>query len=133
VFLISERVVRSTRFGRAFGKNVIIFGRGALSEPAFRANHPRPERWHGEFAREMVDIHDHLVPALVALDRKRPNVVLPHVGEVHWLDRIVEADGGHLVSSPLDLIPGDFEGLNGRRYPCVSKRACRSTPLIPGI
>jgi hypothetical protein len=36
VSITSERVVRSTRFGRAFGKNVIIFGRSALSERGLR-------------------------------------------------------------------------------------------------
>jgi len=38
-----------------------------------------------------VDIHDHLVPALVALDRERPHAILAHVLQRHWLDWIVEA------------------------------------------
>jgi hypothetical protein len=64
---------------------------------AFRADHARTERGYGEIAREMIDIHDHLVAALVALDRERPHAVLAHVGEVHWLDRSGEAGGGHLA------------------------------------
>jgi hypothetical protein len=32
---------------------------------ALRAHHSRPERWHGEIACEMVDIHDHLASASV--------------------------------------------------------------------
>jgi hypothetical protein len=38
---------------------------------ALRAHHAWTERWHAEIAREMIDIHDHLVPALVALERER--------------------------------------------------------------
>jgi hypothetical protein len=34
----------------------------------------------------MIDIHDHLVPALVALDRERPHRVLAHILQRHRLD-----------------------------------------------
>jgi hypothetical protein len=37
-----------------------------------------------------IDVHDPLVPALMALDRERPHAVVPHVREVHRLDRIIE-------------------------------------------
>jgi hypothetical protein len=43
----------------------------------------------------VIGVDDHLVPALMALDRERPHAVLAHVGEVHRLDRIVEAGAGH--------------------------------------
>jgi len=36
-------------------------------------------------------LHDDLVSALRTLNRKRPHAVLAHVGEVHRLDRVVEA------------------------------------------
>jgi hypothetical protein len=36
-----------------------------------RARHLRPERRHGQMARQVVDIEDHLVQTLVAVDRHR--------------------------------------------------------------
>jgi hypothetical protein len=67
----------------------------------------------------MVDVHDHLVQALVTLHSERPHAVLAHVGEVHRL--IGEAGGGHLAWNPLDLIPADFEGL----HDCLRLSHCK--------
>ena len=41
--------------------------------------------------------HHDFVAALVALNRERPHAILVHVGEIHRLDRIGEAGGGHLA------------------------------------
>jgi hypothetical protein len=46
-------------------------------------------------ARQVVDIEDHLVQTLVAVDRQRAHPVRPHVGEAHWLIRIMEAEAGN--------------------------------------
>ena len=43
----------------------------------------------------MVNVEDHLVQALVALDVERAHAVLPHVIETHLLNRIIEARAGH--------------------------------------
>jgi hypothetical protein len=44
--------------------------------PVFRAHHLRPQRGHCDVAREMVDVHDHLVQAPVTLKGERPPAVL---------------------------------------------------------
>jgi hypothetical protein len=49
---------------------------------------------------EVVDVHDHFVPALVTLDRERPHAIGAHVAEVHRLDRIVETPGRHKQKNP---------------------------------
>jgi hypothetical protein len=46
--------------------------------PAFRAHHARPERRHREIAGQMIDVDDHPVPALTALD-ERAHAVGAHV------------------------------------------------------
>jgi hypothetical protein len=46
-------------------------------------------RAHGEIARQMVDVQDHLMAAMRTLDRERPHAVLAHIREVHPLDRAV--------------------------------------------
>ena len=63
--------------------------------PAVRAHHPWPERRDRKITRQVINVHDPLVPALVALDVERAHAVRPHVREVHRLDRIVEAGAGH--------------------------------------
>ena len=65
--------------------------------PALGAHHPWPERRHREVIREMVDVHDRCVPALIAVDPQRSHAVLAHVREVHRLDHIGEAGGGQLA------------------------------------
>ena len=50
----------------------------------------------------MIRVDDHPVPALMALDRERAHAVLPHVGEVHRLYRIVEPRTGcHSTRHPV--------------------------------
>jgi hypothetical protein len=63
--------------------------------PPLRTHHLRPERRHGQMARHVVDIEDHVVQILVAVDRQRAHPVRPRVGEVHWLIRIMEAGAGN--------------------------------------
>src|SRR6516162_7247330 len=62
----------------------------------------------------MVDVHDHCVPALIALDPRGPHAVLTHVLEVHRLDRVIETRTGHSRDSRsrLDLVPRQFERLD---------------------
>jgi hypothetical protein len=38
-----------------------------------------------QVARQMVDVHDHLVPALVTVHGERPHAIVAHVCEVHRL------------------------------------------------
>jgi hypothetical protein len=42
--------------------------------PAFGADHPRSEQRNLHIPGPMIDVDDGLVPALVALDRKRPHL-----------------------------------------------------------
>jgi hypothetical protein len=58
--------------------------------PALGAHQTRAERGHREIAREVVDLQDHLMPALQAHHVERPNTVLTHVLQRHRLDRVVE-------------------------------------------
>jgi hypothetical protein len=42
-----------------------------------------PNATGGTLVAEVVDVHDHFVPALVTLHGVRPHAVLAHVGEAH--------------------------------------------------
>jgi hypothetical protein len=52
--------------------------KGKAARPAFRAYHLPPERGHCDIPRKMVDVHDHLVPALATLHGERPHAFNPH-------------------------------------------------------
>ena len=45
--------------------------------------------------RQVVDVQNHLMPTLIALDVERAHAVGPHVLQRHRLDRIIEAGTGH--------------------------------------
>jgi hypothetical protein len=84
--------------------------------PPLRTHHLRPERRHGQMARHVVDIEDHLVQTLVAVDRQRAHPVRPHVGEVHWLIRIMEAGAGnHQRIEHRDAVDTGENGLSQSR------------------
>jgi hypothetical protein len=68
--------------------------------PAPGAHHARPERRHGEITREVVDVDDHPMATLAALDVERSHAVGAHVGQVHRLDRIGKMIGQRRVPPP---------------------------------
>jgi hypothetical protein len=54
----------------------------------------RAELAHHEASWILIDLEDHLVPAAVAHDVKRPHAVPAHVREVHGLDFVLEHPPG---------------------------------------
>jgi hypothetical protein len=68
--------------------------------PAIRSHHARPERRQGEIAGEVVDVENHAMATLVALDVERPHTVVAHVLQRHRLDGVVETASGHNAKAP---------------------------------
>jgi hypothetical protein len=58
----------------------------------------------------MIDIHDRLVPALMARDGERPHAVPARIGEVHRLDRFVEAPSCHPAIVGRSVAVGEGDG-----------------------
>ncbi len=89
---------------------------------AFRADHAEPERGHRHVARKMVDVHDHLVPALVTLQGERPRamVAMPRMA------RLTRCRGGALMLPAAGRLTTDVFWLLTTN--CQRRGAVRTTP-----
>jgi hypothetical protein len=98
--------------------------------PALRAHHARTERRHGQITRQVVDVDDHPMPALAALDVERPHAVRAHVRQVHGLDGFVGTGHNRGSGFRLDLVPRQLERFHNCL--CLSDRN-ESVNALPAL
>jgi hypothetical protein len=84
----------------------------------------------GEIAGQMVDVADHTMTTLVALDIERPHAGLPHVLQRHRLERFVRARH-HSLSDRMSASVGDYK-LRDAERPAACSHASRFGGHVTG-